>query len=68
MLDAPVFDAPVLGDPVPGDPVLDAPVLDAPVLDAPATPPDELLSIGVGLVPPGVGELDANEAGVRDWR
>ena len=68
--DAPLFDAPVLGDPVLDAPVLDAPVLDAPVLDAPvldapATPPDELLSIGVGLVPPGVGELDADEAGVE---
>ena len=65
VLDAPVLGDPVLGDPVLGDPVLDAPVLDAPVLDAPATPPDELLSIGVGLVPPGVGELDADEAGVE---
>ena len=65
MLDAPVLGDPVLDAPVLDAPVLDAPVLDAPVLDAPATPPDELLSIGVGLVPPGVGELDADEAGAE---
>jgi hypothetical protein len=59
------LDAPVLDDPVLDDPVLDDPVLEDPVLEDPAVPPAEVLSVGLALVPPGAGELDARETGVE---